>query len=285
MNRTPPLHPADGTLQDALRRHPLPPHLDVDKQTRGTVLVIGGSPQTPGAVLLAGRAALRVGAGRLQLATVPQVVNQLAVAVPEAMVMDVAGCESSIADADAIVVGPGFTDVELATSTTCDVLTNAAPGAVIVLDAMAIGVLPDCAEVAARRRGHLVITPNRAELASLVSNDDAEAALRLAARRYGAAICCFEYVALPDSSLWRDERGVVGLGTSGAGDVLAGLAGGTAARSGHAVTAACWAAAVHRGVANRVASDIAPLGYLASDLVDAVPAVLNDIEHRRSSPS
>jgi hypothetical protein len=38
-------------------------------------------------------------------------------------------------------------------------------------------------------------------------------------------------------------------------------------------------------VANRVAREIAPLGYLASDLVDAVPAVLNEIEHGRSSPS
>jgi ADP-dependent NAD(P)H-hydrate dehydratase len=191
-----------------------------------------------------------------------------------------AECESSIAVADAIVVGPGFEDAKTATSLTRAVLSQAAPDAVIVLDAMSIDVLPDCARDAADRRGHLVLTPNRAELIALV-DDDVRGALRLAARRYGAAVCCFDCVAAPDATLWRDERDVVGLGTSGAGDVLAGLAGGAGARSGKAFTAACWAAAVHRGAANRAANKIAPLGYLASELVDAVPAVLYEIEQHR----
>ncbi|GGM08358.1 NAD(P)H-hydrate dehydratase [Dactylosporangium sucinum] len=50
-----------------LRRWPLPGG-EGDKERRGTVLVIGGSRDTPGGVLLAGIAALRAGAGRLQLA-------------------------------------------------------------------------------------------------------------------------------------------------------------------------------------------------------------------------
>jgi hydroxyethylthiazole kinase-like uncharacterized protein yjeF len=278
MSPMPPSPHADGELREALARHPLPDHLGVDKQARGTVLVIGGSSQTPGAVLLAGRAALRIGSGRLQLATAAEVVSTVAVAIPEAKVMDIAACESSIAEADAIVVGPGFKDAKTATSLTRAVLSQAAPAAVIVLDAMSIDVLPDCAQDAADRRGHLILTPNRAELIALVDDDDVRGALRLAARRYGAAVCCFDHVAAPDATLWRDESDVVGLGTSGAGDVLAGLAGGASARSGEAFTAACWAAAVHRGAANRAANEIAPLGYLASELVDAVPAVLYEIE-------
>ena len=51
-----------------LRDWPLP-ELREGKESRGTVLVVGGSRFTPGAVLLAGTAALRAGAGRLQLAT------------------------------------------------------------------------------------------------------------------------------------------------------------------------------------------------------------------------
>ena len=57
-----------------------------DKHDRGTVAVVGGGTSTPGAVLLAGLAALRVGAGRLQVVTVDTTSVALAVALPEAMV-------------------------------------------------------------------------------------------------------------------------------------------------------------------------------------------------------
>ena len=66
---------------------PLPQHDEgASKHDRGSVLVVGGSRQTPGAALLAGIAALRVGAGRLQIATASSVAVQLAVAVPESLV-------------------------------------------------------------------------------------------------------------------------------------------------------------------------------------------------------
>src|SRR5688500_13678560 len=74
--------------RDLLREWPLPqPDDDDSKEERGRVLVIGGSTQVPGAVLLAGEAALRVGAGKLQLATAASVAPGLALAVPEALVV------------------------------------------------------------------------------------------------------------------------------------------------------------------------------------------------------
>src|SRR6188768_3813059 len=72
---------------DLLCAWPLSDHDEGDKYSRGTVLIIGGSVMTPGAVLLAGRAALRMGAGRLQIATVGEVAIPVAVALPEAMVL------------------------------------------------------------------------------------------------------------------------------------------------------------------------------------------------------
>lgn len=50
------------------------------------MLVVGGARQTPGAVLLAAEAALRSGAGKLQVATVASLVSHVAVALPEAAV-------------------------------------------------------------------------------------------------------------------------------------------------------------------------------------------------------
>ena len=69
-----------------LRDWPLPDPQG-DKESRGTVLVVGGSRFTPGGVLLAGVAALRAGAGRLQLAVTGSTATALSIAVPEAKVV------------------------------------------------------------------------------------------------------------------------------------------------------------------------------------------------------
>src|SRR6195952_6120733 len=84
--------PAEGGSVDApaiitpslLHSWPLPrPGQNGGKESRGRVLVVGGSQSTPGAVLLAGVGALRVGAGKLQMATAESAATALAIAVPE----------------------------------------------------------------------------------------------------------------------------------------------------------------------------------------------------------
>src|SRR3954447_17649376 len=82
-----PSPPADPLDVDAvvLAAHPLPEvDEDDDKQGRGQVLVVGGSAETPGAVILSGVAALRAGAGKLQLATAESAAVAVGVAMPEA---------------------------------------------------------------------------------------------------------------------------------------------------------------------------------------------------------
>jgi ADP-dependent NAD(P)H-hydrate dehydratase len=89
------------------------------------VLVVGGSRYTPGAVLLAGVAALRAGAGRLQLAVTVTTAPALSIAVPEAKVMglpetDDGSVSGDVPDqllelaaaADVIAIGPGLDNVE-----------------------------------------------------------------------------------------------------------------------------------------------------------------------------
>lgn len=73
----------------ALRALPLPSP-GGDKEQRGRVLIVGGSMRVPGAALLAGEAALRAGAGKLQIATAASVAPGMALAVPEALVLGLA---------------------------------------------------------------------------------------------------------------------------------------------------------------------------------------------------
>src|SRR4051795_7706955 len=102
-----------------LRDWPLP-NPQGDKKSRGTVLVVGGSPFTPGAVLLAGVSALRAGAGRLQLAGSDSTAIALSIAVPEAAVLGLpeegGDLPESLLDmaagADVIAIGPGLDDVD-----------------------------------------------------------------------------------------------------------------------------------------------------------------------------
>src|SRR6185503_9876289 len=112
-----------------LERMPLPqPDAEGDKEDRGQVLVVGGSSQVAGAVRLAGEAALRAGAGKLQLATVKSSAAALGMAVPEGLVValpesrsgELAGTRAPAllarhaGEVDAMLVGPGMSSARAA---------------------------------------------------------------------------------------------------------------------------------------------------------------------------
>src|SRR3954469_20764760 len=113
---------AEAVDEKLLRRWPLP-RIDPQgsKDTRGGVLVVGGAPQMPGAVVLAATAALRAGAGRLRIATVRSIAPFVGIAVPEALVVGVpetrkGGISPSAAreiarraeGCSAVLIGPGM---------------------------------------------------------------------------------------------------------------------------------------------------------------------------------
>lgn len=250
------MHPGEPVTAAVLRDWPLP-RLDdsADKKGRGKVDVVGGAVSTPGAVILAGLAALRVGAGTLHITTVPETCVSVAVTVPEAMV------EPQVsAGADAYVVGPGVLD---AGDLVARVLKDSGE-ARLVIDAACLAELPDGLPEGT------VLTPNRKELESL-GGDPARAA-----RALGAVVLTHGAVAAPDGRLWRDEVGTPALGTSGSGDVLAGVVGGLLARGAEPEQAAVWAQYLHGRAAQRRAP--ATLGILARDLLDELPLLLADLD-------
>jgi hydroxyethylthiazole kinase-like uncharacterized protein yjeF len=274
-----------------LREWPLPtPDDDGTKHDRGTVLVVGGADSTPGAVLLAGIAALRVGAGRLQVATVDATAAGLGVELPEAMVVGLpAGPSGSLsaaaadriveqsAGAAAVVLGPGLLDDEETRALLSAVLPRL-DCRWLVLDALALTALA----AIGGREGLLadlegvVLTPNEGELAAL--HGGREVTLRegaeAVAERYGAVVATKGWVVTPDGRAWRDEIGGVGLGTSGSGDVLAGVIGGLLARGAEPAQAAVWGQYAHAAAGDRLAARLGRLGFLARELLDELAPVL-----------
>jgi ADP-dependent NAD(P)H-hydrate dehydratase len=275
------LPPAEHVDAGWLAAHPLPELATSDKYERGTVAVVGGGPETPGAVLLAGRAALRMGAGRVRIATARTVAVAVAVAMPEAKVVglgeddagglvpDEAALERLVEGARTVLIGPGA-----ASSTIAEVVEMvvglADTACTFVLDASAIAVVAGTAGAADRLRGRLVLTPNRQEVALVVGHEGDEGPADLAARA-GAVVSCFGRIDCPDGTALLVDGGRAGLGTSGSGDVLAGLVAGAASRCGaDPCLAGVWGTVAHAEAGRRLLRSRHHGAYLASELVDAV---------------
>lgn len=278
----------------SLRAWPLPATGN-SKYGKGQVLIVGGARATPGAAMLAGRAALRVGAGRLVMAVAASVAVQVAVAVPESAVAaldeneygsvagrGLSGISAQLTSADVVVVGSGLDD---ATETAA--LVAALPDAIgrdtaVVLDAYALGILPRVVDRLGALRGRLVLTPNLTELAHIVQVDEvAEEDLpRIVpdvADRFGAVVTCHNVIADPERRLWQNSAGHGGLGTSGSGDVLAGAIGGLLARGADPAQAACWGTYLHAAAGDRLAALVGPTGFLAGELLARIPGVLVEL--------
>jgi NAD(P)H-hydrate repair Nnr-like enzyme with NAD(P)H-hydrate dehydratase domain len=121
-----------------------------------------------------------------------------------------------------------------------------------------------------------VLTPNLRELSSLDrGSEDAPATqAQRVAERTGAVVATQGWVAAPGGDLWRNEAGSVGLATSGSGDVLAGAVLGLLCTGAPADQAACWATYVHSAAGQRLATRHGRTGYLARELLDALPGEL-----------
>jgi ADP-dependent NAD(P)H-hydrate dehydratase len=274
-----------------LRAWPLPSVGD-SKYSRGDVLVVGGAARTPGAAQLAGLAALRVGAGRLTLAVADQVAVPMAVAVPEAGVIglpqtqqgsvlgaDLSMLEDTLGSADVVVIGPGLDEPEHTRELVRRAIPLLSDETWLVLDAFALGVLPDLVDEVAPLAGRLILTPNSSEGGRLLGRDldDPEDDVREIARTYGAVVSCQGLVADPDGQCWRTGVGQIGLATSGSGDVLAGAVAGIVARGTEPAQAVCWATHAHGAAGDRLAVSVGRLGFLASELLAELPRVLVEL--------
>ncbi len=257
-----------------LREWPLPDPQG-DKKSRGTVLVVGGARFTPGAVLLAGVAALRAGAGRLQMAVEASTATALSIAVPEAKVIGLPDNDDQLRElaggADVLAVGPGLDDIDDAARLLREVLDVAREDAAIVLDAYALGALSKDAGLIKGRPQRVVLTPNVTEAEFLLGRepgDDLAAAARALAERYEAVVSLYGHIAAPDGRAWREESGDSGLGTSGSGDVRAGIVAGLLGRGAEPAQAACWGAFAHSVSGQRLSPRYGRTGFLAREIVD-----------------
>ncbi|HEY5207790.1 MAG TPA: NAD(P)H-hydrate dehydratase, partial [Roseiarcus sp.] len=240
------------------------PNAGSHKYDRGAALILSGSGHHTGAARLAARAALRVGAGIVAVASPPDAVSVNAAHLTAVMVAPFANArefEALLADErrSAIALGPGAGVGPTLRKLVAAALTRPARQRTIVLDADALtSFAGDAQRLAAliKRGGHeAVMTPHEGEFAKLFErapgvrlDDDKLTRARAAARLMGAVVLikgADTVVAAPDG------RATIGwdlppwLATAGSGDVLAGLVTGLTAQAMPAFEAASAAVWLH----------------------------------------
>jgi len=277
--------PSLAAIPDALWAALLPPRRrTAHKGDHGRVLVVAGGPGMPGAARLAGEAALRTGAGLVTVLTHPTHAAALAVGRPELIVMGVEDSRSlgdHLSAADAVVVGPGLGRSTWAVELVEAVFASSAP---LVVDADALNHL----SAAPRRRGGWCLTPHPGEAARLLGcsipavQADRIAANRTLVARLGGVVVLKGARTLVDSGEGPPRVCLAGnpaMAVAGMGDVLAGVIGGLLAQQRRPLDvmepAAALAVRIHAEAGDRAATRVGQRGMLASDVIAALPAVVN----------
>ncbi|MEY2633562.1 MAG: hypothetical protein RIR00_2216 [Pseudomonadota bacterium] len=277
--------PADGELVARSQfRHALKPRrLNSHKGSNGNAGILGGAASMIGAAFLAGRSALKLGAGRVYLGLLdphappcdPQQA-ELMLRHPETLL---------VSDLTALAIGPGLGRSDHASELLERSLAQPIP---LVLDADALNLLSYeftlQSALLARNTPH-ILTPHPAEAARLLELTTAEvqadriAAVCQLAERFRAWVVlkgCGSLIASPQGRWWLNTSGNPGMGTAGMGDVLSGFLVALLAQ-GWSAEAACLAAVhLHGAAADQlVAEGRGPVGLTSGEVIDAGRLLFN----------
>jgi hydroxyethylthiazole kinase-like uncharacterized protein yjeF len=278
-----------GLFIDQLQPRPQNSH----KGSFGHLAIVGGATGMAGAAVLAGRAALMSGAGRV---TVAALAPGLAFdsTQPELMFRDASSFEFG---ATTVVAGPGMGEAPLARQLLARLLPLENR---LVLDADALNLIAaDSAlqSMLAARSAATILTPHPLEAARLLGcgtsdvQADRLASARALAARFKAIVVLKgsgSVIASPDGMAVVNNTGNPGLATAGTGDVLAGLCASLLAQSWPQWEAALGAVWIHGMAADWLCDEgIGPIGMTAGELPAAIRSVINQLvaaKFRRGAP-
>ena len=248
------------------------------KGDHGHVLLIGGDHGMAGAILLAARAALRAGAGLVTVATRAAHAAALTAAQPDLMVRSVetpTDLAPLLARADVVAIGPGLGREPWGQAMFDAAIDVALPK---VVDADALNALAE----APRHRDDWLLTPHPGEAGRLLGISTAEvqrdrfAAIRALRARYGGALVLKGAGSLihGPATLRVCPYGNPGMGVGGMGDVLTGISAAFIAQ-GLSLEAAAAAAVTAHALAGDLVAEGGERGLIASDVINALRAVVN----------
>lgn len=292
-----PEFPAPST--ELPRRAPRPP--DLHKGQAGHVAIFAGSRGLSGAAVLSGLGALRGGAGLVRVYCATSVQPIVAAAEPCLMTvplpedaegriaLDPAKAELNLDWAHVLAIGPGLGQSDAVTALIATLLATFTGPVVVDADGLNNIAARGASAWQPRAGCATVITPHPGEMARLRAGlglpecRGADDATRLAtaheyAARAGVTVVLKGHrtVVSTADATYVNATGNPGMASGGMGDVLTGLIAALLAQGLDAFAAARLGVYCHGLAADRCARDIAPVGYLAREVADALPAALSD---------
>ena len=276
----------EGLLLDAdvLTTAIAPRPRNFHKGQAGSVGILGGAAGMVGAAVIAGRAALRCGAGRVYLGLLTPRPPYVDYAHPELMLRK-PGALLEKGLVDVVVAGPGMGKADSARKALRAALAAPVP---IVLDADALNLIAASRPLAAavgKRKEVTIMTPHPAEAARLLGEktsrvqSDRVAAARTIARRYSCLAVLKgngSVIAEPGGKFWINPSGNPGMASAGMGDALAGIVAALCAQGTAPLPALLAGTYLHGAAADAlVAAGSGPVGITASEVIDSARALLN----------
>ncbi|HSO19796.1 MAG TPA: NAD(P)H-hydrate dehydratase [Desulfosarcina sp.] len=289
------------TLKTAIPRRQAAAH----KGHAGHLLVLAGSPGKTGAAAMAATSAMRAGAGLVTLG-VPESLNPLlenmvieamTVGLPETSRRTLAESAfdtitSLMAGKSCLAVGPGLgTDASTGRLLNRLIEHSDIP---VVIDADGLNLIAADPSILARARSAVVLTPHPGEMARLADATVAEiqadriGCARRFARQHGVHLVlkgAATLVALPDGTVFVNATGNPGMAAAGMGDVLTGLIAGLITQGADAGDAARTGVYAHGLAADRLADRQASVGYLATEVMHALPEALHALMRTAERPA
>ena len=271
---------------------------DAHKGSFGHLLVLPGSPGRTGAAALCANAAMRCGTGLVTLG-IPKCLNpSMEPQVCEAMTLPLDNDENGCLSADtcleaaaqalsgksAIAMGPGL-GTGRGTAELVEKMVKQA-GIPLVLDADALNCIAQKPDVLKKKQAPALVTPHPGEMARLMGTTvhDIQKNRITAAKEFAGRFDVVvllkgakTVIALPGGEIFINTTGNPGMASGGMGDVLTGIAAGFAAQGFSLEEAALAGAYLHGTCGDVLARRKAGFGYLASDMVSAIPEVVHQI--------
>ncbi|MEW6561726.1 MAG: NAD(P)H-hydrate dehydratase [Pseudomonadota bacterium] len=261
----------------------LPPRpRDSHKGQFGTVAVIGGAAGMIGAPLIAGRAALKLGAGCVHVGLLAPQAPGVDPLQPELMLHPASA--ALMPSANVVAIGCGLGQSLEAQKLLHDALKLPAA---LVLDADALNLLavrPDLRTMLAARGANAVLTPHPGEAARLLGCDAAQvqadrpAAAQALAEKCGCAIVLKGTDSLcvtTDGKLYRNSSGNPGMSSPGMGDALTGMIAAFLAQSLAVNEAMLLGVHLHGAAGDALAEQLASVGMTAGEVTEWARWLLN----------
>jgi NAD(P)H-hydrate epimerase len=258
----------------------------------GRVLIVGGSDSMIGAPVLAGTAALRMGAGLVQLA-VPRAILAAAISItPELIGLPLgAGNAATLIQAsqlaDALVAGPGMGTIPAAKARLLQLIKLDKP---MVLDADALNILASAKKWPGNFNARAILTPHPGEMKRLArligskdvpGDDDGRMEIaRRAARTFGQVVVLKGHrtVVTDGQKVYLNRTGDSSLSKAGTGDVLSGILGTLLAQGMDRFDAACAGVWIHGRAGETAGRSMGRRSVLARDVIDAISQAIREYE-------